>query len=131
MFDADLLFYSALAVTTSGTGGLSTSSNPKALRVDKTPAEGHLIEVAVTAVAGSSTGGTMTFAVLGSDDDVTYTAVGNVVTGIVNTAVNRYFKRVQTKYKYIRLDPTVGTGTGFSATITAGIVTGGQRDTFA
>lgn len=130
MFDSNLLFYSAVAVTTTGTGGTTGSAGPKALQVDKTPAAGLEIEVVVTAAAGSTTGGTLDILIMGSADDSTYTQVGSFER-ITNASTGRYIARVQTKKKYLRLDRTVGTGTGFSATITAGIVSGGQRDLYS
>lgn len=130
MLDTNLLMYSAKAITTSGTGGTSGSTNPKAITVDKTPAAGVEIEVIVSAVAGSTAGGTLDLSIMGSDDDLTYVEVG-AFSRITNASTGRYVARVQSKKKYLRLDSTVGTGTGFSATITAGIVSAGQRDLYA
>lgn len=130
MLDSDLQFFNGVAITTTGTGGTSGSSNTKAITNYKTPGDGMWIGVFVTAVAGSTTGGTLQFKVMGSDDDSTYTEFSRSPI-YTNAAVNRYYFRVQHKYKYMRLDPVVGTGTGFSATVRAGVVTGVQRDTTA
>lgn len=130
MLDSDLQFFNGVAITTTGTGGTSGSSNTKAITNYKSPGQGQTIGIFITAVAGSTTGGTIQFKLMGSDDDSTYTQFG-VTPNYTNAAVGRYFYRTQHKYKYMRLDPVVGTGTGFSATVRAGIVTGGQRDTWA
>lgn len=130
MFDANLLFFNGVAVTTTGTGGTSGSSNTKAIAAYKTPADGVEAEIVFTAVAGSTTGGTIAFKVMGSADDSTYVQIGQTPS-YTNAAIGRYLHRIRTTYKYVRLDPVVGTGTGFSATVYAGIVSGGQRDHYA
>lgn len=128
MFDANLLFFNGVAVTTTGTGGTSGSSNTKAATINKTPADGLEIAINFTAAAGSTTGGTIYFKVMGSADDSTYVQIGQTPSYTPPTALTRHLHRVRTDYKYIRLDPVVGTGTGFSATVYAGIVTGGAAD---
>lgn len=129
MFDATLLFFNGVAVTTTGTGGTSGSTNTKALTINKTPADGLEAEIIFTAVAGSTTGGTIAFKIMGSADDSTYVQIGQTPS-YTNAAVGRFLHRFRTPYKYVRLDPVVGTGTGASITVYAGIVTGGQRDQY-
>jgi hypothetical protein len=130
MIDSTLLFFNGVAITTTGTGGTSGSSNTKAITNYKSPGLGQVIGIHVTTVAGSTTGGTIQFALMGSADDSTYVEFGRTPI-YTNAAVGRYFVRTQHKYKYMRLDPIVGTGTAFSATVYAGIVSGGQRDSWA
>jgi len=121
MFDANLLFYNAATVTTSGD---STAVNTK-----KTPADGVEVEIVVTALAGSTTGRTLDVKVQESD-----TAGSGYVDNTVFpqiTAVGRYFRKVQSKKAYLRLNVVAGAATGLTSTVTAGIVSGGQRDTKA
>jgi len=117
MFDSSLLFHNAAALTTTG--------NSSTLTVKKTPSEGVPVEIAVTAVAGSTTGLTMDFIVKESADDSTYT---NLVTFPQITAVGRYTRIVQSKQPYLRLYRTAGAATGLSYTVTAGIVSGNLVD---
>jgi hypothetical protein len=117
MFDSNLLFHNAAALTTTG--------NSSALDVKKTAAEGVPVEIAVTAVAGSTTGLTMDFIVAESDDDSTY---NNLVTFPQISAVGRYTRIVQSQKRYLRLSRTAGAATGLSMTVTAGIVSGNLPD---
>ena len=120
MFDANLLFHSATALTTSGTSS--------ALDIKKTAAAGVPVEIAVTAVAGSTTGLTMDFVVWESADGTTYNAL---VTFPQITAAGRYTRVVQTKNRYLKLARTAGAATGLSYTVTAGIVSGNLPDQVA
>lgn len=117
MLDSTLLFHNAEALTTSG--------NSTSKRIRKTGADGVTVEIAVTAIAGSTTGRTMDFIVQESDDDSTW---NNLVTFPQMTTTGRQFRRVQSKKQYLRINRTFGTGTGLSATVTAGIVSGMERD---
>lgn len=117
MFDSNLLFHSAAALTTSG--------NSDALTADKTSGSGVDVEIAVTAVAGSTTGLTVDFIVQESADGTTY---NNLVTFPQITTTGRWARRVQSDKKYLRLNRTCGTGTGLSVTVTAGIVSGKPND---
>jgi hypothetical protein len=117
MFDSNLLFHNAAALTTTG--------NSASLDVKKTPAEGVVVEVAVTAVAGSTTGLTMDFIVQESDNDSTW---NNLVTFPQITAVGRQTRVVQSQKRYLRLARTAGAATGLSMTVTAGIVSGNLPD---
>lgn len=113
MFDANLLFHNAAALTTSG--------NSSSLDIRKTAADGVVVEIAVTALAGSTTGRTLDFIVQESDDDSAY---NNNTTFAQISATGRYQRRVQTKKRYLRLNRVAGAATGLSATVTAGIVSG-------
>jgi hypothetical protein len=117
MLDANLLFHNAATLTTSG--------DSSGLDVKKTAADGLWVEIVVTALAGSTTGRTLDFRVDESDNDSTYNAD---VTFPQITAVGRYYRRVQSKKRYLRLNRVAGAATGLSATVTAGIVSGAQRD---
>lgn len=120
MFDANLLFTNAAAVTTSG--------NSSALDIKKTPAEGVPVEIAVTAVAGSTTGLTLDAAVQESDNNSTY---NTVATFPQITAAGRYTRVVQSKKRYLRIAYVAGAATGLSFTLTAGIVSGNLPDQVA
>lgn len=117
MFDSSLLFTDATAVTTTG--------NSTALNINKTPADGVDVELCVTAVAGSTTGLTLDAVVHESADNSTYNAV---TTFAQVAATGRWVRRVQSKKAYLRITYTVGAATGASFTLTAGIVSGSQRD---
>jgi hypothetical protein len=117
MFDTNLLFHNAAALTTSG--------NSASLDIRKTAAEGAVVEIAVTALAGSTTGRTIDFIVQESDDDSAY---NNNTTFAQLSATGRVTRRVQSKKRYLRLNRVVGTGTGASFTVTAGIVSGNIKD---
>lgn len=120
MFDSNLLFHNAAALTTTG--------NSSGLDIGKTPNDGVDIEIAVTAIAGSTTGLTMDFIVQESDDNSTY---NNLATFAQITTTGRWTRRVQSKKRYLRLNRTAGAATGLSYTVTAGIVSGQQRDSAA
>jgi len=118
MLDANLLFHSAATLTTSG--------DSSSVNIKKTAADGVPIEIVVAALAGSTTGRTLDFKVQESDtegsgytDNTTFPQI---------TAVGRYYRRVQSKKAYLRLNRVAGAATGLSATVTAGIVSGAQRD---
>lgn len=117
MFDSNLLFHNAAALTATG--------NSSGLDIKKTPADGVWVEIAVTAVAGTTP--TADFKVQESDNDSTY---NDVVTFPQITATGRHFRLVQSKKRYLRLARTIG-GTTPSFTVTAGIVSGIQRDAAA
>lgn len=120
MLDTNLLFHNAAALTTSG--------NSSGLDIKKTGADGVEIEIAVTAIAGSTTGLTMDFIVQESDNDSTY---NNLVTFAQMSATGRAMRRVKSKKRYLRLNRVAGAATGLSFTVTAGIVSGAQRDSDA
>lgn len=119
MLDELLLFHDGATLTTSGTTSW--------LDVAKTPAAGVVVEVAVTSIAGSTTGRTMDFIVQESatNDE---TAPLDVVTFPQMTTTGRYTKTVQSSKRYLRLKRTFGTGTGLSAVVTAGMVSGHLND---
>jgi hypothetical protein len=122
MFDANLLFFNAATVTTTTNAVLSTAG------ISKTPARGVDVEIVITAIAGSTTGRTIDGVLAESDDGTTY---GNVVTFPQMTTTGRVFRRYKSKKAYHKLTLTCGTGTGLSATLTAGVVSGEQRDVSA
>src|SRR3989304_4927188 len=113
MFDTNLLFHNAAALTTTGTSA--------SMDLGKTPADGVDMEIAVTAVAGSTTGLTMDFVVRESDNDSTY---NDLVTFPQMSAVGLFNRRIKTKKRYLALKRTAGAATGLSFTVTAGIVSG-------
>jgi len=119
MFDTNLLFHNAAALTTSG--------NSSSLDIRKTAAAGGPVEIAVTASAGSTTGKTIVFKVQESDDDFSADTV-DLVTFPTITGGGRWTRRVQSKKRYLRLNRVVGAGTGASFTVTAGIVSGNLKD---
>ena len=114
MFDSNLLFYNATAVTADGNG--------TDLDIQKTTVDGVWVEVICTAVSGTSP--TCDLKVQESDDDSTY---NDVVTFPQITTTGRWVRKVQSKKRYLRMAADVG-GTSPSFTLTAGIVTGIQRD---
>lgn len=122
-FDSEQLFSSAQAVT-------EDTWSTNAIAVNKTGAEGVLIEVKATGSAGTSP----------TVDVIAYEraadsgwATTDPKAGVLRTvsADGRYFFRVMSKLKYVKLYYDIG-GTGsVSWTITAGPVTGGQREMVA
>lgn len=123
MFDSTQLFESALAVT-------ADAFCTTAIAINKTPAEGALVEVVVTAV--DNTTGTLTVKAYGQAADSAWSTSSDVIGqhAVAITAVGRYFFRIFSKRKYAKLYWDVG-GTSPGFTLTAGIVTGGQRDMVA
>lgn len=122
MFDTNLLFFDAATVTTTTNAVLSTAG------ISKTPANGIDVEIVITAIAGSTTGRTLDAVLAESDDGTTY---NNVATFAQMTTTGRVFRRYASKKAYHKLTITCGTGTGLSATLTAGVVSGQQRDVAA
>lgn len=117
MFDANLLFHSAAALTATG--------NSSSLDTKKTGANGVVVEVAVTAVSGTLP--TADFKVQESENDSTW---NDLVTFAQITAVGRFTRVVQSQKRYLRLARTIG-GTTPSFTVTAGIVSGNLPDEVA
>lgn len=117
MFDANLLFKNAATLTTTGTA---------ALAIAKTPASGVDVEVAITTVAGSTTGRTIDFVIQESAGGTT--ASGTLATFTQMTTTGRQTRRVQSKQPYLILAYTMGTGTGLSVVVSAGIVAGPVND---
>lgn len=114
MFDTNLLFHNAAALTASG--------NSSGLDVQKTPGGGVWVEIVVSAVSGTSP--TADFKVQESNDDSTY---NDVATFAQIVATGRHARLVQSKKRYLRLARTIG-GTTPSFTVTAGIVSGAPQD---
>lgn len=115
MFDSNLLFHNAAALTATG--------NSSVLDIKKTDSEGVWVEIVVTAASGTTP--TADFKVQESDDNVTFNDV--VTFPQFTTATGRVARKVQSKRRYLRLARTIG-GTTPSYTVTAGIVSGVQRD---
>lgn len=117
-FDTNLLFSNAAVTTTSGYSS--------AVAINKTPGEGMLIEVAVTAASGA-----LDVQVYESTDATASTSADQLVATFPQiTAAGRYFRRVQSKKAYLFLRYTLSL-TSPSFTITAGPVTGPLPDTYA
>ncbi len=112
MLDNNLLFSDAQVVT-------ADAASTNDLEIG-TPVNPLTIEVNVTAVSGTSP--TCDITVRGSDDDSTYV---DVVKFPQITAVGRYVRKYQAKYKYVRLYYDVG-GTSPSFTVTAGPTVAGR-----
>ena len=117
MFDSNLLFFNAATVTTTTNQALSN--------INKTPVRGVEIELAITSIAGSTTGRTLDLVISESSDGTTY---NNVLTFPQQTTTGRVSRRYQSKLKYAKATITCGTGTGLSATVTVGVASGQQRD---
>ena len=121
MFDKNLLFSDAQALTADAYSDL-------AVKTSKTPASGVWIEVAVTALASVTE---LDVLVLenGADSGWDYASTAQKLAQKKITAAGRYFLHVQSKQPYLKL---YYDGTGFgTATVTAGIVSGPQRDATA
>lgn len=117
MFDTDLLFSNAATITQDGFG--------TAVQVDKTPADGVWIEIAVTALSGSTP---LLDCTVYEHTNTTQTTANQVLATFPQiSATGRYFRLVQTKKSHLHLHYNV-TGTSFSATVTAGIVSGPTPD---
>jgi len=114
MFDANLLFHDAAALTATG--------NSSSLDVKKTDVNGVVVKVVVTAVSGTTP--TLDLKVQESDDNSTWK---DLVTFDQITSTGRWSRLVQSKRRYLRLARTVG-GTTPSFTVTAGIASGMERD---
>ena len=110
MFDSNLMF-TAAAVTADG--------NSSVLDIGATPANGVVIEVAVTAVSGSSP--TMDIVVQESADNSTYKALA---TFDQITATGRQTRRVQSSKRYLRLNYDIGGSSSPSFTMANGIASG-------
>jgi len=119
MFDSNLLFSNAVAVTADG--------NSSAISVNKAPVRGVEVALIVTAVDGTSP--TLDATIHESDDNFS-SDNQRIGTFPQITGIGRWFQRVRTKKAKMRLTYDVG-GTSPSFTITAGIVPAGQRDTTA
>lgn len=124
MFDTNLLFHNGATITTTGTSGTAP------IAIFKTPADGIDIEIIITAFAGSSTGRTLDFIVQETNQSDGSSAT-DLVTFPQMTDVGRWTRRVQSKKNYLVLKRTAGTGTGLSATVTAGISSGVPIDQVA
>jgi len=120
MLDNQLLFYNNQAVTTNG--------NSAALDVKKTNVDGFAVGVAVKAVSGTSP--TLTLSVQESDDGSAYNTIYTFPQFTGASAGAYVVAKVQSKKRYLRLAATVG-GTSPSFTVHAGIVSGGERNSFA
>lgn len=125
MFDSNLMFSNAQVV---GADAYSTN----AIEIGKTPADGVWIEVVVTAKGALVTALTVQVLQKSTDagwlfSDVTQ-QLGTL--DIAGAAVGRYFIRVQSKKAFLKLYYDI-TLTGNDVTVTAGIVSGPQRDTAA
>lgn len=110
MFDANLLFTNGTAITTNG--------DSTVIDLKKTPAGGVPVEIAVTAVTGTSP--TLDAVCAESDNNSDY---NTVVTFPQITAAGVTTRVVQSKKRYLKLTYTVG-GTDPSFTTKAGIVSG-------
>jgi hypothetical protein len=110
MYDANLLFTSASAITTDG-----VSTN---LAVYKTPAAGLWVQIDVTAVSGTSP--TLDVSVLEKDGTSIAATDQKVVVFPQITAVGSYRRLVQSKKSHLALYYDVG-GTTPSFTLTSGI----------
>lgn len=118
MFDTNLLFTSAAAVTTSG---YSSS-----VAINKTPSDGVWLEIAVTATTGTSQ--TLDAEVYESTDTTASTSADQKIATFPQiTAAGRYFRHVQSKKAYLFMRYTIA-GTSPSFTVTAGVVTGPLPD---
>jgi hypothetical protein len=121
MFDQNLLFSDGQALT-------ADAYSTYAVAVNKTPAAGVWIEVAVTELTTTSE---LDVIVLekAADSGWDYTSTAQKLAQKKITATGRYFILVQSKSAYLKLYFD-GTGWG-TATVTAGIVSGPQRDATA
>jgi hypothetical protein len=119
--DSDQLFSSAQSLAADG---FSTN----AVAVNKTPAEGVLIEVDLTLLDTLTKVEVTAYERAADSGWATTDPVCGKLRAI--TAVGRYFFLVQSKLKYVKLYYDV-TGTPGSITVTAGPATGGQRDMVA
>lgn len=120
MWDNNLLFSSAQVVTATG---FSTN----ALLFAKSKADGIWVELAVSAVSGTTP--TLDVTAYTKDVDSAW-ATTDRTAGLSQaqiTAAGRYLFRVQTKNQYVKLRYVVS-GTTPSFTITAGVVSGPQQD---
>jgi len=113
-FDANLLFYNATTLTTATTSTI--------LDVQKTPANGVPIELAVTSMSSST--GTLDVVVKASDSTTTgFVTVATFAQVTYSASGATRHLVVQTKKRYLELVPTTaGTTPGF--VVTAGIVSG-------
>lgn len=118
MFDTNLLFSNAAVTTTSG---YSSS-----IAINKTPADGVWIEVAVTAASGA-----LDVQIYESTDATAATSADQLVATFPQiTAAGRYFRKVQSKKAYLFARYTLSL-TSPSFTITAGPVSGPLPDAAA
>lgn len=122
MFDANLLFTNNLAISATG--------NSSILDISKWPAQGAWVELTVT---GAITGTTPTL-----DAKVQYSDSGTFASGISDgpdfnqiipaTANKRQALLCQSKKKFARIAYTVGGTTPVFNGVTAGVVSGPNRD---
>lgn len=112
MFDANLLFYDGVTLT--------TATGSTVLQIKKTPADGVDVELDVTTITGTT--GTLDVVVQHSDSSTTGFTTIATFPQITTTTGPRHL-RVQTKKPFVKLTPTTG-GTSPSFVVTAGIVSG-------
>lgn len=118
-FDSLQLFTDALAITATGDSSKVT--------INTTGIDGQLIEVAVTLVSGTDP--TLDIVVNESEDD--FSSEQQIATMEQIIAAGRFFVKVNSNKEKLRLGFTIGGTNTPTFTLTAGIVSGGQRDTFA
>lgn len=121
MFDSNNLFSNGQVVTANA---MATTE----LNIAKTSARGVWVEVVVTAASGTSP--TLDIALKEKASASVASSDRTVRQFAQMTSTGRQCFLVQTKQPYVNLSYTVG-GTSPSFTVTAGIVSGPQRDSAA
>ncbi len=120
MFDQNLLFSDAQSLS-------ADAYSTNALNIAKTPQDGIDIEVVFTTF---TTVDAIVVRVLdgSADSGWDYTDETDKVAQIEVTAAGRYVIHCQSKLAYMKLHYDGATWGGGSATVTAGIISGGPRD---
>jgi hypothetical protein len=122
MFDLNQLF-------TKDTGGVpkavTTNGDSDYVAIQKTGVGGVLVGLAVTAVSGT---GTPTMTVKVQESDTTNSGYSDAAYFGAITTTGRWFRLVQSKKAYLRINYSSFGGTTPSFTTLAGIVSGPQRD---
>lgn len=120
MFDENLLFFNGQTIT--------ETTNGAWIDLGKTGAAGVTVELVLRSTGGSETGKTFDVKIQDADDTA---APHDVVSFDQQSAEGRWTRQFQSQRRYARAVATWGAGTGITAEVTLGIVSGPPQDQVA